>query len=133
VTVRSWLRRGSGGRKLPPPGLAAALLARGGVVQLGRGARRSSANVRHPAAAQVPRRSHSRLTARSATPPAGHGRWWVVDAPSARAASLASSAALPHPPGDPAHPAQLGGLDSYVNPYVNPYVIPYALGVRTPG
>jgi hypothetical protein len=31
------------------------------------------------------------------------------------------------------HPAQLPGLDPYVNRYVNPYGIPYALGVRTPG
>ena len=56
-----------------------------------------------------------------------------MDAPSARAASLASSAALPHPPGDAAYPAQLQGGYPYVIPYVNPYVIPYALGVRTPG
>jgi hypothetical protein len=33
------------------------------------------------------------------------------DAPSARAASLASSAALPHPPGRRPHPAQRQGLD----------------------
>jgi hypothetical protein len=34
-------------------------------------------------------------------------------APSARAAPLASSAALPHPPGGAAHPARLWGLDPY--------------------
>jgi hypothetical protein len=102
-------------------------------VQLGRDARRSSTNVRHPATTQVQRRSHSRLTARPAPRPPATCRGGVVDAPSARAASLASSAALPRRPGDPAHPPQLGGGDPYVNGYVNPYVIPYALGVRTPG
>ena len=74
----------------------------------------------------------SRLTGTTAIPPATRrGRW--SDAPSARAASLASSAALPRPPGDPAHPVELGGGDPYVIPYVNPYVIPYAREVRTPG
>jgi hypothetical protein len=50
-----------------------------------------------PAAAQVQRCSHSRLTACPAPrrPATRRGRWW--DAPSARAASLASSAALPVP------------------------------------
>jgi hypothetical protein len=62
------------------------------------------------------------------TPPAGHGRWQGADAPSARAASLASSAALPHPPGGSVYPAQLGGGDPYGNPYVNAYGIPCAAG-----
>jgi hypothetical protein len=53
----------------------------------------------------------------------------VGDAPSARAASLASSAALSFLP----WPPLARRLDPYVIPYVNPYVIPYALGVRTPG
>ena len=79
------------------------------------------------------RSSHSCLTACPAPrPPAtGRGGWW--DAPSARAASLASSAALPRPPDDAAHRARLRGRDPYVNLYVNPYVIPYARGVRTLG
>ena len=57
-------------------------------------------------------------------PAAGHGRWREGDAPSARAASLASSAALLYAPDDAAYPARwrAGG------PYVIPYVIPYALG-----
>ena len=71
----------------------------------------------------------SRLTGTPATPPAaGHGRWQGGDAPSARAASLASSAALPRLPGDGPHPAQLRGGDPYGNPYVNPYGIPCASG-----
>jgi hypothetical protein len=45
-------RRGVRGED-PPPGLAAAMLALGFVVQLGRDARRSSANVRLPATARV--------------------------------------------------------------------------------
>jgi hypothetical protein len=101
VTVRSCRGGGSGGRRLPPPGVLATWIARGGVVQLGRDARRSSANVRHPPPCRSTRRSHSRLTACPAPrPPATH-RGRVVDAPSARAASLASSAALPRPPVDP--------------------------------
>ena len=43
---------------------------------------------------------HSPLTACLGPRRAGHGRWRVRDAPSARAASLASSAALPGPPDD---------------------------------
>jgi hypothetical protein len=45
-------RRGPG-RRLPPLGLAAGLLAKSGVVQLGRDAWRSSANVRRPPPRQV--------------------------------------------------------------------------------
>jgi hypothetical protein len=105
---------------------------RGRWCRRGSDARRSSANVRHPAAAQVQRHSHSCLTACPAPrrPDTRRGGWW--DAPSARAASLASSAALPRSPGGSLTPAQLGDGDPYVNGYVNPYVIPYALGVRTP-
>ena len=58
-----------------------------------------------------------------------------MDAPSARAASLASSAALPRPPCDAAHPAQ-SRASPYGNPYAVPYAYPYgnryARGVRTP-
>jgi hypothetical protein len=77
-----------------------------------------------------PRRSHSSLTACPGPRRAGHGQWQGGDAPSARAASLASSAALPVP-APSVHRGR--GVDPYVIPYVNPYVIPYALGVRTPG
>jgi hypothetical protein len=71
---------------------------------------------------------HSPLTACPGPRLAGHGRWRGGYAPSARAASLASSAALPVP----ALAALAGRLDPYVIPYVNPYVIPYAQGWRTP-
>jgi hypothetical protein len=50
-----------------------------------------------PPPRRLPHRSHSSLTARPGPRRAGHGRWGVKDAPSARAASLASSAALPVP------------------------------------
>jgi hypothetical protein len=63
---------------------------------------------------------------------AGHGRWRDGDAPSARAASLASSAALLTHRATPL-PGPTSGRRPYVIPHVNPYVIPYALGVRTPG
>jgi hypothetical protein len=58
-----------------------------------------------------------------------------MDAPSARAASLASSAALSRPPGDDPHPAQLPGGDSPGNPPVIPPGIPPATdggGYRSP-
>jgi hypothetical protein len=95
VTFRSCRGGGSGGRTLPPPGLAAAMLARALVVRLGRDARRSSADVRLPAAAQVQGVQPFVLDRLPGRRPAGHWRWLVGDAPSARAASLASSAALP--------------------------------------
>jgi hypothetical protein len=71
---------------------------------------------------------HSPLTACPGPRLAGHGRWRGRDAPSARAASLASSAALPVPA---LAALGRGGL-TYVIPYVNPYVILYAQGWRTP-
>jgi hypothetical protein len=88
------------------------------VVPAGRAARRSWANVRHPPPRSSSWGSHSCLTApgtRRRRPLIVAGR----DAPSARAASLASSAALPHPPADVAHPAQLEGLDPYASPYAS--------------
>ena len=70
----------------------------------------------------------SRLTETLASRrPAGHSGWRVRDAPSARAASLASSAALLTHPATPL-PSPTSGGDPYVIPHVNPYVIPYALG-----
>jgi hypothetical protein len=51
-----------------------------------------------------------------------------MDAPSARAASLARSSALSFLPGRP----WAGRLDPYVIPYVNLYVILYAQAWRTP-
>ncbi len=48
-----------------------------------------------------------------------------VEAPSALAAALASSAAQPRPPRGWPHPSQRVGLKGYVNPHVNPYVNPY--------
>ena len=87
---------GSGGGP-PSPGILATRIAGRLVVPSGRDARRSRANVRHPPPRSSPRRSHSSLTACPGPRCAGHGRWRGGDAPSARAASLASSAALPVP------------------------------------
>jgi hypothetical protein len=104
----------------------------GAVVPAGRAARRSRANVRHPAAAQARTASPFALDGLPGITLRRHRRWRVRDAPSARAASLASSAA----PTVPAGAAVAEAVDPYVNPYVipyvNPYVIPYALRVRTP-
>src|SRR6266540_1049153 len=109
---------------------------RGWWCRWGSDARRSSANVRLAATAQVHTGSHSRLTAcpahrRLAT---GGGGWW--DAPSARAASLASAAALPRPPGDLAHLA--GGGRRPLRQWVRQplrHSLRHSLraGVRTPG
>ena len=49
-----------------------------------------------------------------------------MEAPSALAAALASSAAQPRPPGGRPHPARLGRLDGYAKPYAGPYAKPYA-------
>jgi hypothetical protein len=63
-------------------------------------------------------------------PGAGHGRWREGDAPSARAASLASSAALPVP----ARPcaAVVEAVDPYASAFASPYASPYAGHRRTP-
>jgi hypothetical protein len=127
------LRRGVRGRRLPPPGLAAAMLARGLVVQLGRDARRSSANVRHPATTQVEAVQPFALDGLPGTPPAGHPPWSVLGR-AFGACCFAGKLRSPCPPAERRpHPARLRGLDPYVNGYVNPFVIVYALGVRTPG
>jgi hypothetical protein len=88
------------------PGLLATRLAGRLVVPVGRDARRSGANVRYPAAAQVEARMPFALDGLPGPRPAGHGRWQGEDAPSARAVSLASSAALLNAPGDSAYPAR---------------------------
>jgi hypothetical protein len=98
------------GEEASSPGLLANLLARGRWCRWGSDARRSSANVRHPATTQVEAVQPFALDGLPGDPGgAGHGRWRVRDAPSARAASLASSAARPRPPSDPVHPALLLG------------------------
>jgi hypothetical protein len=96
------------------------------VVQLGQDARRSSANVRHPATAQVRTVQPFALDGPPGTTPASHSPWWVVDAPSARAASLASSAALP------THRATASpGPASGPRPYASPHASRYARRWRT--
>jgi hypothetical protein len=86
-----------GVRGVHPPGLASPCLARAQVVLTERAARPSRANVRHPPPRSLARRAHSPLTACPGPRRAGHSSWRGGDAPSARAASLASSAALPVP------------------------------------
>jgi hypothetical protein len=90
--------RGGAGEK-PLPGLLATWIAGRLLVLVGRDARPSRANIRHPPPRSSSRRSHSCLTACPRTGLAGHGQWRVRNAPSARAASLASSAACRSRPG----------------------------------
>jgi hypothetical protein len=95
----------------PPSGVLATRIARRLVVLAGRAARRSRVNVRHPTVAQVSTAQPFALDGLPRTPPRRPRSVAGRDAPSARAASLASSAALPRSPGDRRHPAQLGGGD----------------------
>jgi hypothetical protein len=133
VTVRSFRGGGSGGRTLPPPGLAAVLLAWGLVVQLGRDARQSSANVRLPATAQVEAVKPFVLDGLPGITPAGYWPWSVVGR-AFGACCFAGKLRSPAPPtGRRGTHDPLVAVDPYVIPYVNPYVIPYARGVRTPG
>ena len=114
----------------PPPGLLATRLAGRLVVPAGRDARPSRANVRHPAAAQLPTAQPFVLDGLPGTTPrrprsvAGRGRAFGACCFAGKLRSPASAGTR--------LPAWPGG-DPYVIPYVNPYVIPYALGVRTPG
>ena len=106
------------------PGVLATRIAQGLVVLAGRVARRSRANVRHPAAAQVEARMPFALDGLPGTTPrrprsvAGWGRAFG-------ACCFAGKLRSPGGPG----PIRSGrGCDPYVIPYVNPYVIPYAQG-----
>jgi hypothetical protein len=88
-------------------------------------ARRSSANVRLPATAQVHTVEPFVLDGLPGTPPAGHSPC-SVGWTRLRRVLLRWQAPQPCPSTRRRpHPAQLRGLD--------PYVIPYALGMRTPG
>ena len=109
--------------------MLATRLARRPVVQAGRAARRSRANVRHPATAQARTARPFVLDGLPGTTPcrprsvAGRGRAFG-------ACCFAGKLRSPAGPG-PAPPWPRR-LDPYVIPYVNPYVIPYAQGWRTP-
>jgi hypothetical protein len=110
----------------PPPGILATAIAPRLVVQPGRDARRSSANVRHPAAAQVQTAGPFALDGLPGATPAGHPRWSVVGR-AFGACCFAGKLRSPAPPtGRWPHPARLQGGESYVNPYVNLYGIPCA-------
>jgi hypothetical protein len=74
-----------------------------------------------PLARNSSRRTHSSLTACPGPRLAGHGRWQGGDAPSARAASLASSAA----------PADLGPVPSWPRPST-PTLIPTRISTLAP-
>jgi hypothetical protein len=116
--------QGGAGGGPSPPGVLAIRIARAPVVQAGRDAWRSSANVRHSATAQVQAAGPFVLDGLPGTPLAGHSPWLG----GGRAFGACCFAGKLQP-----CPARLWGGDPHVNGYVNPYVIPYALGVRTPG
>ncbi len=106
----------------------------------GSDARRSSANVRLPATAQVHTVQPFALDGLPGTPPAGHWRWWVVGRAFGACCFAGKLRSPARPPGDLAYPA--GGGRRPLRQWVRqplrqwvrqPYVIPYALGVRTPG
>jgi hypothetical protein len=98
ATCRGGGCRGGGS---PPPGVLAHRIAGRLVVPTGRAARRSRANVQHPAAAQLPMAQPFALDGLPGTTPRRPRSVAGEDAPSARAASLASSAALSFRPGCP--------------------------------
>jgi hypothetical protein len=77
-----------------PPGMLATRLSAGSVVPAGRAARRSRATVRHPATAQLLTVQPFALDGLPGTTPRRLRSVAGRDAPSARAASLVSSAAL---------------------------------------
>jgi hypothetical protein len=89
------VRGGGPGEGAPSPGVLAIRIARGAVVPAGRVARPSRANVRRPPQRSPRRVSPFALDGLPGTTPCRPRSVAVRDAPSARAASLASSAALP--------------------------------------
>jgi hypothetical protein len=97
---------------------------------MGCDARPSRANVRHPAAAQLPTAYPFVLDGLPGTTPrrprsvAGRGRAF---------GACCFAGNLRSPAGPTPVPPSPRWLDPHVIPYVNPYVIPYALAVRTPG
>jgi hypothetical protein len=110
---------------MTPPGVLATRLARGAVVPAGRDTRWSRANVRHPAAAQLPTASPFALdrlpgiTPRRPRSVAGRGRAFGA---CCFAGKLRS----------PAGPRRSSAMSRVSNPYAGPYAKPYASYPRTP-
>src|SRR5215217_6087836 len=110
-------------------GVLATGLARGAVVVAGRDARRSRANVRHPAAAQARTAQPFALdgrpgtTARRPRSVAGRGRAFG-------ACCFAGKLRSPAGPGLAATVAE--AVDPYASRYASPYANPYAGHPRTP-
>ena len=112
---------GGPGEGAPSPDVLATKIAGRPVVVAGVMPGRQGRMSDTPPPRSPPRWSHSSLTGCPGPRRAGHGRWRGGDAPSARAASLASSAALP------AHRAAASpGPTPGRRPYGNPYGIPCA-------
>jgi hypothetical protein len=127
-------RLGAGGRRgvrgeAPPPGVLATRLAGRLVVPAGRDAWPSRANVRHPAAVQLPTASPFALDGRPGTMPC---RPRSVAGEGTRLRRVLLRWQAPQPCRCRPDTAATEVVDPYVIPYVNPYVIPYAQGWRTP-
>src|SRR5918999_1643079 len=114
---------------MSPPGLLAPRIARGGVVQLGRDARPSRANVRHPAVAQAPTAQPFALdglpgiTVRRLRSVAGRGRAF---------GACCFAGKLRSPAGPAREPPWPRPSDTYASEYASPYASPYAGHPRTP-
>jgi hypothetical protein len=122
------LRRGVRG-EAAPPGLLATRLARGLVVLRGRDARLSGANVRRPAAAQVPTAQPFVLDGLPGIPP----RWPRSVAGRGRAFGACCFAGKLRSPGGPGPGATVAeAVDPYASGYASPYASPYAGHPRTP-
>ncbi len=121
------LRRGVPGGD-PPPGVLAAWIARAFVVQTGSDARRSSANVRLPVAAQVDAVKPFVLDGLPGATPAGHSAWSVVGR-AFGACCFAGKLRSPAPPtGEPRVPGPTQDRCPTATPTPFPTRIPTAIG-----
>jgi len=118
---------GAGGRTLPPAYWPHGS-PRGSRCRQGRDARRSSANVRLPAAAQVDAVKPFVLDGLPGTTLAGYWRWSVVGRAFGACCSAGKLRSPASPTGKPRLPGSLVAADPYGIPYVNPYGIPCATG-----
>jgi hypothetical protein len=109
---------GAGGRTLPPPGVLATWLAPRLVVQTGRDARRSSANVRLPATAQVEAVQPFALDGLPGTTPAGHPSW---SGGGTRLRRVLLRWQAPQPCRFPSRPPWSGQSNPWSVPWVNPW------------
>jgi hypothetical protein len=109
------------------PGVLATRLAARPVVLAGRAARRSRANVRHPAAAQAPTAQPFALDGLPGTQRAGHGRWRRS---STRRRRVLLRWQAPQPWRSRSGATVTEAVDPYAGPYAEPYAGPCATATR---